>query len=307
MEVAEGLDAAPAKASIAEKVKTWWLNHHWVIRLYLGGAVCMLASIALSLRSPGSFSSDVAFYASCSLLAIAFLGDTYAWVMPKLAHPLMKISVTVFGAIALTAAAGVGRVVVNEATSQQASLFPTSSALLSLLSIVPVTATLMTVLGAIPAFLAMGWGLLKLAKSEAKSGHLNVIITMIRGLSAFVVLFGASALSNSQSVVYPAMRWVAAYSAFLLDLQQDSACAPLEGDKVARINDSLILVGRLTEAGPQFVRRSCALTPESTILRPQAPGRISSTPTATLSKPATTTKRNVFTPESSRLGPDLQN
>ncbi|WP_144410825.1 hypothetical protein [Xanthomonas arboricola] len=296
MEVAEGLDAAPAKASNAEKVKTWWLSHHWVIRLYLGGAVCMLASIALSLRSPGSFSSDVAFYASCSLLAIAFLGDTYAWVMPKLAHPLMKISVTVFGAIALTAAAGVGRVVVNEATSQQASLFPTSSALLSLLSIVPVTATLMTVLGAIPAFLAMGWGLLKLSRSEATNGHLDVIVTLIRGLSAFVVLFGASALSNSQSVVYPAMRWVAAYSAFFLDLQQDAACAPLEGDKVARINDSLILVGRLTEAGPQFVRRTCALTPESTALRPQAPGRISSTTKD--SKPAPVVKLDVPTPDS---------
>ena len=55
MEVAEGLDAAPAKASIAEKVKTWWLNHHWVIRLYLGGAVCMLASIALSLDHQALF------------------------------------------------------------------------------------------------------------------------------------------------------------------------------------------------------------------------------------------------------------
>ncbi|MEB1661119.1 hypothetical protein VDR28_22060, partial [Xanthomonas campestris pv. campestris] len=153
-----------------------------------------------------------------------------------------------------------------------------------------------TVLGAIPAFLAMGWGLLKLARSEAKNGHLDVIVTMIRGLSAFVVLFGASALSNNQSVVYPAMRWVAAYSAFFLDLQQDSACAPLEGDKVARINDSLILVGRLTEAGPQFVRRTCALTPESTALRPQAPGRISSTTKD--SKPAPVVKLDVPTPDS---------
>ncbi|WP_355505480.1 hypothetical protein RZV16_16320 [Xanthomonas cannabis] len=294
MEVAEGLDTAPPKASIAERVKTRWLNHHWVIRLYLGGAVCMLASIALFLKSPGSFSSDVAFYASCSLLAIAFLGDTYAWVMPRLAHPLMKISVAVFGAIAVAAATGVGRVVVNEATSQQASLFPTSNALLSLLSIVPVTATLMTVLGAIPAFLAMAWGLLKLSRSEATKSQLDVIVTLIRGLSAFVVLFGASALSNSQSVVYPTMRWVAVYSAFFLDLQQDAACAPLEGDKVTRINDNLVLVGRLTEAGPQFVRTACALTAESTPLRPQAPGRISSPPEQ--SKPASAAKLDVLPP-----------
>ncbi|WOB25453.1 MULTISPECIES: hypothetical protein [Xanthomonas] len=225
--------------------------------------------------------------------------------MPKLAHPLMKISVTVFGAIALAAATGVGRVVVNEATSQQASLFPTSSALLSLLSIVPVTATLMTVLGAIPAFLAMGWGLLKLSRSEATNGHLDVIVTLIRGLSAFVVLFGASALSNSQSVVYPAMRWVAAYSAFFLDLQQDAACAPLEGDKVARVNDNLVLVGRLTEAGPQFARKACALAPEATVLRAQAPQRWSPAPQS--AKPDPGANSDVSIPQSTQLQTELKN
>ncbi|WP_407461524.1 hypothetical protein ABFU06_05135 [Xanthomonas campestris pv. raphani] len=296
MEVAEGLDAAPVKASIAEKVKTWWLNHHWVIRLYLGGAACMLAATALSFRSTNSFSSHVAFHASCALLVCAFLGDAYTWAVPKLGHPFMKILVTVFGAVAVTAAAGVSKIVVNQATSQQASLFPTSSALLTLLSLVPVLATLVTALGTILAFLGIALGLFKFFRSKATRGQLDVIVTMTRGLAAFVVIFGASALANSESLIYPAMRWVAARSAFFFDLQKDDACAPLDGDRVSRINDNLVLVGRLTEAGPQFVRRACALTPESTILRPQAPGRISSTPKD--SKLAPVAKLDVLTPDS---------
>ncbi|WP_406753786.1 hypothetical protein [Stenotrophomonas maltophilia] len=278
METEEWQSAESTKAPFGERVTTWWLTRPWTVRLYLAGGSCMLVSIALFLKTPNSPSSDVATYASCALLVSAFLGDAYAWVVARLPHPLMKLATAVFGAIALATATGVARVVVNEATGQQASHFPTSSALLSLLSLVPVIAATTTILGAIPALLGMAWGFHKLSRSKATGGQLDVIITLIRGFSAFVVLIGASTLSSSNSVIYPAMQWVAVHSAFFFDLQEDDACAPLEGDRVSRINDDLVVIGRLTDSGPQFVRRACALLPETTPLRAQLPGRSSAAP-----------------------------
>ncbi len=272
MDTQETLCAAQEKTSLAEKTKLWWLGHHWTVRLYLGGATCMLASIALFHRSPNTLPSDVAAYASCALLITAFLGDAYAWAVPKLGQPMMKFSLTVFGATALTAATGVGRTIVNEATTQQPSLFPTTSALLSLLSVVPVITTSLTVLGAVPALVGLGWGFFKLSRSKATGSQFDVVVTLIRGFAALTLVLGASALSSSESPVYPGLRWVAAQSAFFSDLQRDDACAPLDGDRVSRINDDLVVVGRLTEDGPQFVRRTCALSAETTVLRPQVPG-----------------------------------
>ena len=56
--------------------------------------------------------------------------------------------------------------------------------------------------------------------------------------------------------------------AFFLDTVPDRACAPTEGDHVARINDSLAIITRMTDDGVQFVRKDCAIAAESTELLP---------------------------------------
>ncbi|MBN6100595.1 hypothetical protein JR064_00245 [Xanthomonas sp. CFBP 8703] len=265
METAEGLGVAPAKASITEKMKIWWLNHPWVVRLYLGGAMCMLSHLILFLRSPNSFPSNVALYAGSALLVIAFLGDAYEWLTPKIGTIFIKVSASAVGAIVLAVASGVGRTMVNGATHQQPSLFPVSTALLTLISVVPVTATLLATIGAIPAIFFFFWAIFKYAKRKVQ---LDTIISTARGLGGIIAVFGALTFSSNSSAIYPAMQKVAAYSAFFFDLQKYDSCAPLEDDRVSRINDSLVVIGRITETGPQFVRRTCLLQAETTVLAP---------------------------------------
>lgn len=252
-------------------MKNWWLENRPTVRLYLGGIACMLLSIALFLHGPRSLASDVATYAGCALLASAFLTECYYWTVERLNYPLMKLAITVLGVVTLAAATGVSKITVNDATGQDPSYFTSAVTLLVPLSFVPVAAALVIILGTFGVIIGLIWGLAKLGTASSKVRDLDLFITLTRILSGFVIVIIASAVLNSSSFIYPSMRWVASHSALYFDMYEGSGCSADVRDRVGRVNDDLVVIGRMTNSGPQFMRASCPLRPQNTVLAPYPP------------------------------------
>ncbi|MDX3933738.1 MAG: hypothetical protein QHC77_17545 [Stenotrophomonas sp.] len=231
----------------------------------------MLLSIALFLHDPRSVASDVATYAGCALLASAFLTECYYWTVERLNYPLMKLAITVLGVVALAAAAGVSKITVNDATGQDPSYFTSAVALLVPLSFVPVAAALVIVLGTFGVIIGLIWGLAKLGTTSSKVRDLDLVITLTRIFSGFVIVTIAGALLSSSSFIYPSMRWVASHSALFFDMYEGAGCSADTRDRVGRVNDDIVVIGRMTISGPQFMRVSCPLGPQSTALAPYPP------------------------------------
>ncbi|MFA4635954.1 hypothetical protein P1999_05815 [Xanthomonas perforans] len=239
----------------------------------------MLISVALFTLSPKSLSAGVAIYSACILFASSFLREAYTTLIPKLNEPIVKMAVTVIGVIALATATGISRFTVNEATGQDAIHFPSTLALLVPFSFIPVLAALVTILGAAAIVLGFLWALTKALVKRSTPSDLDFFLNLARVFAGFVIVTAAASALDNSSFIYPATRWVASQSVFFLDLQDDPACAPAKGDRVTRINDGLVIVGRVTESGLQFVRRACPLQAETTVLAPpkaQAEARKSS-------------------------------
>lgn len=241
----------------------------------------MLLSIALFLHDPRSLASDVATYAGCALLASAFLTECYYWTVKRLNYPLMKVAITVLGVVTLAAATGVSKITVNDATGQDPSYFTSAVALLVPLSFVPVAAALVIILGTFGVIIGLIWGLAKLGTASSKVRDLDLVITLTRIFSGFVIVTIASAVLNSSSFIYPSMRWVASHSALFFDMYEGSGCSADVRDRVGRVNDDLVVIGRMTNSGPQFMRASCPLGPQNTALAPypsEAEKRVESEP-----------------------------
>lgn len=228
----------------------------------------MLLSIALFFHDPRSLPSDVARYAACALLASAFLTESYYWTVGKINYPLMKLAITVLGVVTLAAATGVSKITVNDATGQDPSYFTSAVALLVPLSFVPVAAALVIILGTVGVIIGLVWGLAKLGTPASKVDDLDLFLSLTRIFSGFVIVAIASALLSSSSFIYPSMRWVASHSALFFDMHEGTGCSTDARDRVRRVNDNLVVIGRMTISGPQFVRVSCPLGPQSTILAP---------------------------------------
>lgn len=258
-------------SSVPGNMAKWWIEHPPTVRLYLGGATCMLLSIALFLYDPKSLASNVATYAGCLLLTSAFLIESYYWTVERLNYPLMKLVITVLGVIAMAAATGVSKITVNDATGQDPSYFTSAVALLVPFSFVPVAATLIIILGTFGVIIGLIWGLAKLGMTSSKVRDLDLVLTLTRIFSGFVIVTIASTLLSSSSFIYPSMRWVASHSAFFFDMYEGTGCSADTRDRVGRINDDLVVIGRMTNSGPQFTRASCPLGPQGAVLAPYPP------------------------------------
>ena len=228
----------------------------------------MALSIALFLYDPRSLASNVATYAGCALLTSAFLTESYYWTVERLNYPLMKLAITVLGVISLAAATGVSKITVNDATGQDPSYFASAVALLVPFSFVPVAAALIIVTGTFGVIIGLLWGLAKLGMPSSRVRDVDLALTLTRIFSGFIVVSIASTLLSSSSFIYPSMRWVASHSALFFDMYEGAECSTDTRDRVGRINDDLVVIGRMTNSGPQFTRASCPLGPQGPVPAP---------------------------------------
>jgi hypothetical protein len=248
-----------------QSLKERWLSQPMAIRGYMGGGAIVMAAIVAYFFAPEHLATAVALYTGSFTVSAAFILEAYLWIVPKLEHRLVKLLATAVGVMALAAATGLSRLAVNEATGQQATHFSSAVGFLVPLSFIPVLAFFLLIGGFVASLPLMVWGL-GTAILRRKLSDLDFFVLLSRVFAAFsiVLLVGAAMPSPTRTPAW--MKWLAGYSALVLDTEVNQACAEHSEDRVVRVNDGLVIVARQTSDGPQFVRRACPLVAESTEL-----------------------------------------
>nr|WP_298130172.1 hypothetical protein [uncultured Pseudoxanthomonas sp.] len=254
--------------------RAWWKEKSGVSQLYLAASAVALVGIMLFMGDPKSDVAGLLGRIGFTMFALAYLREAYLWTLPKLELPLVKLAMAALGVMAAAAATGVSRMAVNEATGQDPAHFGTTVALLVPVSFVPVVAALVSIGGIVVVPGTIFWTLFKSLKTWTKPADLDLLLGGARVFACLVLIGAAASLLKASSPLFPTMSWLARYSAYLFDAQPNSACSPMQGDRVLRLNDELVIVARTTVDGLQFVRRTCALAAEETPLRdPKPAGR----------------------------------
>ncbi len=249
-----------------ERPKRWWRGLSPVAQVYTLALVCLLISFAIAWAAPKHAVAQTFAYLAFALFGLCFLKEAYDWVIPKLQLPLVKLLVAAGGVMAAAAATGVSRLAVNEATGQDPAAFTTTVAFLVPLSFVPVLAALIAVGGifVVPATLIGSLG--KAFVTWSKPKDLDVMLSFARVFGCVTVIAASASLLYASSPLFPTLNWLAGHGAMMFDLQPNVACAEDSKDRALRLTDDVVILGRTTDDGLQFVRRDCPLAAESTLL-----------------------------------------
>ncbi|WP_414613936.1 hypothetical protein [Stenotrophomonas muris] len=246
-----------------QRFKLWWFIQPLTVRAYCSGAALMGIALLLFRFAPKALATDVITYAASFFFAVGFLREAFLWLYPKLQPPLVKLAVTTMSVMALAAATGISRLAVNDGTGQDPSHFPTAVALLVPFAFVPIIAFTITVSSGLSAIGIIIWAAGTSPWGKTKRSDFDYLMLCSRIFAAAVVSIVAAFAIGDSPVAPSWMRSLARHTAFALDLYSDASCAVHPSDRFHRINDDIVILGRITPDGPRYVRRSCPLQAEA--------------------------------------------
>lgn len=255
-------DDVQVPAARFPRLRAWWGSMAGPARLYCGGWALAVAGFVVMMVHGMGVISDVVFMTGMACCAIGFVVDAYLWGLQRLNPHLMKVVSSVLGVMAAAAAAGDSAWTVSEATGQDPAHFKTTIAFLTPLSFMPIlgAAALLCGILAMPLFFSLaGTKLL----TEKHGGAWIFFARMLGYL--FLLILASWATSSSYGML---MRPLAARVAYGLDMHKDASCSAVSKDRVMRINDDLVILGRLTDDGPKFLRKACTLSAQAGDLPP---------------------------------------
>ena len=253
--------------------KRWillWNEKPAVTRLYWSGVTFGAAAVIAWLIDPNSLATKVTIYVSFALATMGLVHEIYVSTLPHIERPLVKLLTGAFGLTLAAAATGLSRIIVNSATGQDPANFSTTVALLVPISFVHVLAAFIAFVGLLLLAAAMIAAFVLLFIQifvKKKIWEFNRSFALARLLALIGLVFGCYYLVQPSSFVYQGARWLAGVSAYTFDLQPNPSCSPVFGDRVGRINDDVVVIGRETTEGLQFVRKRCEIAAEATELR----------------------------------------
>lgn len=265
------MNTATVKADLLtrrDRMQQWWMALDNVKQLYVAGMIMAGLFVATIVVSGIGLPADVLLMTAIAITAIAFLIETYRWLVAALEAPLAKWLTGVTGVMAAAMATGAASSTLAVATGQDPSAFKTATTFLAPLAFVPILAGLVMIGGVVGLPFFIIGSLVKHSLTPGKPRDFDVLLSLVRVIGLAVVASAAAQLLSPSTRLNDGLEATARYSAYFLDMVPDRACAPTEGDRVARVNDSLVIIGRLTEDGLQFVRKDCAVAAESIALRP---------------------------------------
>ena len=251
-------------SALVQKV---WGRLSKALRIYLVGLIVFgLATLMTFARAKGLV-VNWTFAVAMICLGAGFLRECFDWIVLRKESLLFKQGKIILTVIAVAVATASGAITVADATSQDPANFKSSIAVIAPLAFIPVLAFVVMVLCALgfPVIMLVTMGQQAFTKKPDSSPGL-LVISRVLGLLALIV--GASQLLNPSTRLDAGLKQIAAYSAYMLDMYSDTSCAATPGDRVARINDTLVIVGRITENGPRFRRQFCPLTEDPAPLPP---------------------------------------
>lgn len=278
------------KSTMLERASKRWSSFPSAARLYLVGLLIFAAGFALSFFQPKGLAVNWAFTTAMICLGAGFLREGYGWAVLRKDYPLVKLAGGVLTVMAAAVATGGAAITIADATGQDPSNFKSSIALLAPLSFVPILAIVVMLVGffSLPIILLLSAG--KHALKKQGDDGFEALLLIARILGSVALIAGAGQLLSPSTRVDDGLKWIAAYSAYMLDMHTDQNCSTVPGDRITRLNDNLVILGRITDEGPRFARVSCALAPEATVLPPPKSGNPKS------SEPPTAPKTGLLVP-----------
>ena len=265
------MNAATIKADLLERhdrIQQWWMALDNVKQLYVAGMIMAGLFVAIIAIAGMGLLADVVLLTATTIAAIAFVIEGYRRLVATLEAPLAKWLTGVAGVMAAALATGAASSTLAVATGQDPSAFKTATAFLAPLSFVPILAMLIMVGGLFVLPIYMIGALAKHGLTRGKLRDLDLLLSFARVIGLIGIAAAAGQLISPPTRFNDGLEVAARYSAFFLDMVPDRACAPTEGDRVARISDSLVIIARMTDDGVQFVRKDCVIEAETNALRP---------------------------------------
>lgn len=252
---------------VRKRAQKFWEGLSRPLRIYLVGLLAFGIAMFMVLTRAKGLIINWTFAAAMICLGAGFLRESFDWAALRKDNPLFKQAKVILTVIALAIATASGAITVADATAQDPTTFKTSIAVIAPLAFIPVLAFVVMVLSALgfPVVMLITMGQQAFAK---KAGTFSGLLVISRVLGLLALIVGAGQLLNPSTRLDAGLKQIAAYSAYMLDMYPNASCAATPGDRVVRVNDNLVIVGRITEAGPRFRRELCALTAEAAPLPP---------------------------------------
>lgn len=254
-----------------DRLQKWWLLLDNAKQLYVAGMAMAVLFVVVVVVTGKGLPAEILFLTAVTTFAIAFLIEGYRWLIATLEAPAAKWLTAVGGVMAAALATGAASSTLATATGQDPNAFKTATAFLAPVSFVPILAMLVVIGGVLGMpFFAIGM-FAKHGLTRGKLKDFDMLLSFGRLMGFATLVVTAAQLVSPPARLEKGLEKAAGYSAYFLDMAPNRTCAPTEGDRVARINDSLVVIGRVTDDGLQFVRQNCAVAAEATTLRQPAP------------------------------------
>lgn len=251
------------ETTLAEPI--WWSNQIQklrdvppMVRLYRVGLALMLGAIVLAPvgASPSLVSAVFATGASACAGSVAL--EFYGWTEKQSAALWFKVLFSVIAIMSGAIATGAAASYIAAATGQEAGTFKLAITLLAPMAFVPLLCFGIGILGilALPVVMALTMGQDIQRPSNTNGLAVRMMGRMV-GVMALAVL--AMQLPTHSSDIDDGLHEIGAKSAYYLDMQRNTKCEPDPSDRVARVNDDLVIVGLQTATGVQFTQVACPL------------------------------------------------
>lgn len=235
-------------------VERWWVSQSSAGQVYMAGIGILLASAVCTVLGSKSPLVDVGFMAGLACWAIGLVIEAYGWGRTRFNPTVLKTLATGVAAMVVLVATAGNDATLAAVTGQDPGSFKVAQRLLSVFA----TAQLACFLAAVAGLIGIPVLFLALMAS-LKKGAFNWEV-LPRLLGYLFMVFAAWTNAADEGPLAALHRSIAAQAAYSLDMHEDRSCSPIEGDRVMRLNDDLVIVARPTDEGIAFRRVACKLT-----------------------------------------------
>lgn len=244
---------------------TWWATQVQkaraippMVRLYRVGLALMVAAMVLALFRASPTLGSAVFVTGASACAGSVAFEFYGWTEKQSTTLWFKVLFSVIAIMSGAIATGAAATYVAAGTGQEAGTFKLAITLLAPMAFVPLLCFGIGIMGifAVPVVMALTMGQ-DIQRPAEKKGFVVSLIGRMMGVIALATI--AMQVPTHSSGIDDGLRDIGAKAAYFLDMQRHPRCSSDPSDRVARVNDDLVIVGRQTAAGVVFTQVSCPL------------------------------------------------
>lgn len=261
---------------IEDEVIGWWSGTTPAMHLFaVGGGAVLLSMVLVVIGAPDRAAVGL-ITAGTLVLAAGFLLECYTAALRWWETTLGKLGGALLATIVASFSMGLSSVIINEATGIDPSHLSYAVAFLA-----PLTAGYVVTAGTVAVVAGFSvwfvlyslWGFLVTlfgGKAYAKRFDTDKVIIRMVGVLA-LVMTNAIAADLGGPPYRNMLSWTARGFTFSLEMYGRDPCA--RGDeRVRRLSDDVVVVGRQTANGLVFERRQCPLAGQNDAISPNVEG-----------------------------------